>query len=129
MMKTLDTNIVLRYIWEDVPGQREKVERLLNDKETMFCIPDYVIPEVIYNLQQSYIRRSSIVGVLYELAERKNIQISSFVLDTVLPFFAEHPALSFVDCYTAFEAEKKNRTPLLTFDRKLANQHPSVEMV
>lgn len=128
-MKTLDTNIVLRYIWKDVPEQREKVEKLLNDEETMFCIPDCVIPEVIYNLQQSYVRRSSIVGVLYELAERKNIQISPFVLDTVLPFFAEHPALSFVDCYAAFEAEKKGREPLLTFDKKLAKQHPSAQMV
>lgn len=128
-MRTLDTNIVLRYIWKDVPGQREKVEKLLDEENSMFYIPDFVVSEVIFNLQQSNLRRSSIVGTLYELAERKNIEINSFVMDTVLPFFAEHPALSFVDCYAAFEAEKKGRAPLLTFDRKLVNQHQSVRMV
>lgn len=129
MIFSLDTCMIMRYIWGDVPEQAQKVNALLNDEEKIFYISDLVVSEVIYNMQVADLRRSSIVGVLYELAERKNIEISSFVVDTVLPFFAEHPALSFVDCYTAFEAEKKGRAPLLTFDRKLANQHPSVEMV
>lgn len=128
MMSSLDTCIIMRYIWNDVPEQAQKVNLLLNDKEKSFYISDLVVSELVYNLQVANLRRSSIVGVLHELAERKNIHISSFITDLVLPFFLEHPALSFTDCYVAFEADKKGRMPLLTFDRKLANQHPCAKM-
>lgn len=129
MMVSLDTCVIMRYIWNDIPEQAQRVRALLDDKEKTFFIPDLVVSEIIYNMQIANLRRSSIVGVLYELAERKNVEISSFIMDAVLPFFAEHPALSFVDCYAAFEAEKKRREPLLTFDKKLASQHPNAKEI
>ncbi|MBQ8985485.1 PIN domain-containing protein [Candidatus Saccharibacteria bacterium] len=129
MTSSLDTNILLRYIWKDVPGQREKAAELLNTPDKMFYISDLVVSELVYNLQLDDLRRSSIVGVLYELFARKNVISNPFLTELVLPFYAEHPALSFVDCYTAFEAEEKNRAPLWTFDKKLANQHKSAELV
>ena len=129
MTSSLDTNILLRYIWKDVPGQREKATELLYGPDGMFYISDLVVSEIIYNLQLDNLRRSSIVGAICELFARKNVISNPFLTDLVLPFYAEHPALSFVDCYAAFEAEKKNYAPLLTFDRKLANQHKDVTLV
>ena len=129
MTPSLDTNVIMRHIWEDVPGLREKANELLNAPGKIFYVSDMVVSEVIFNLQSDNMRRSTIVAILTELAERKNIQMSSFVVDEVLPFFEEHPALSFVDCYTAFEAEKKGREPLYTFDKKLAKQHKSAKLV
>lgn len=129
MISSLDTNVILRYVWKDVPGQREKAINLIDDDSCTFYISDLVLSEVIFNLKNDHLRRSTIVNILNGLFQKKNILVSDFVKNTVLPFFAEHPALSFVDCYAAFEAEKKGREPLMTFDKKLANQHPSVKML
>lgn len=129
MISSLDTCVLMRYIWNDIPEQAKKVEQLLDDKNRIFYISDLVVSEIVYNLQVAEIRRGSIVGAICELFDRKNIISNPFLTDLVLPFYAEHPALSFVDCYAAFEAEKKNYAPLLTFDRKLANQHKDVALV
>ena len=129
MNPSLDTNILMRYILEDVPDQYEKAAGLINDISCSYFIPDMVVSEIVYNLQTRKIPRKDAIDVLYTIFNKKNIMVSEFVLDTVLPFFAKHPALSFVDCYSAFEAERKGCVPLLTFDRKLANQHRAVKMV
>lgn len=129
MIESLDTNILLRYIWRDVPKQREKAIEMMDDKSRTFYISDLVLSEVIFNLKHDHLRRSTIVGVLNSLFQKKNVIVNDFVKYSVLPFYAEHPALSFVDCYAVFEAEKKNYTPLLTFDKKLANQHKNAKLV
>ena len=87
-----------------------------------------VVAELIFNLQNDKLKHNEIVDILMKIFEKKNVLVSDFVMETVLPFYAEHPALSFVDCYAAFEAEKKGWEPLYTFDKKLANQHPSAKM-
>lgn len=127
MNSSLDTNILLRYIWKDVPGQREKAAALIDDENQTFYISDMVISELAYNLKIDHLERSTIYNVLMTIIEKRNIVVSDFVREDVLPFFAEHPALSFVDCYAAMEAEKKGREPLFTFDRKLANQCPGAK--
>ena len=129
MISSLDTNVLLRYIWKDMPGQRERAIKLIDDSDQDFYISDLVIAEVIFNLKADRLKRKSIVGILNAIFEKKNIQVNPFVVNTVLPFYAEHPALSFVDCYAAFEAEKKGCEPLWTFDRKLVNQHPNAKGV
>ena len=127
MISSLDTNILLRYIWKDVPGQREKAAKLLDDEEQTFRISDLVVAELVFNLKADRLRRKSIVGILEKIFSKRNIRVNSMVADKVLPFYAEHPGLSFVDCYAAFEADEGKAEPLWTFDRKLANQHPSAE--
>lgn len=129
MTASLDTNVLMRYIWKDVPGQREKAIELIDDEEQTFHVSDLVISEVVFNLKMDRLRRKTIVGVLESILSKKNIQVNPLIIDKVLPFFAEHPALSFVDCYAAFDAEADGAEPLWTFDRKLANQHPSAKLV
>ena len=128
-MMSLDTNILMRYIWKDVPGQREKAIALLDDKSSSFYISDLVISEVIFNLKIARLHRKSIVGVVEAIISKSNIHVSRFIADEVLPVYATHPALSFVDCYAACEAKQTDQEPLWTFDRKLANQHPSAKLL
>ncbi len=127
MKSSLDTNIILRYIWRDVPGQREQAIKLLDDDSQVFHISDLVIAEVIFNLQIDHLKRSTIIDILNSLFGKKNILVNPLITGTILPYFAEHPALSFVDCYSAFDAEEHHAEPLWTFDRKLASQHPSAK--
>lgn len=128
MKSSVDTNIILRYLWKDVDAQVKKVRKLFLDSEQILYVSDLVLAEVIFNLQSKGVARTNILEAIRALSEIPNLEISDFVMETVLPFYAEHPALSFVDCYAAFEAEKKGWEPLYTFDRKLANQHPSAKM-
>lgn len=129
MNSSLDTNLLLRLIWRDLPDQYQKVVELLDDESQTFYISDLVVAEVVFNLQMKDLPRATIVSIIQKIAEKKNVEINDFITETILPYFAEHPALSFVDCYAAFEAEKKGREPLWTFDRRLANQHPSAKRV
>ena len=127
MKSSLDTNIIMRYLWKDVPSQREKAIALIDDDTQVFHISDMVVAEVIFNLEIDNLKRAAIVKILNQLFEKKNIEVSAFARNIVLPFYADHPSLSFVDCYSAFEAEKSNAEPLWTFDRKLSSQHPSTK--
>ena len=47
----------------------------------------------------------------------------------VLPIYSKHPKLSFVDCYLEVLARRTNNAPLLTFDKKLANQLSGVQLL
>lgn len=127
MHSSLDTNILLRYILNDVPHQRAQAVRLLDDQSQTFRICAPVIAEIIFNLQKAGATRTEIADALAQLFSLKNIQVESVITDQVLPFFREHSALSFVDCYAAFLADVSSAEPLWTFDRKLANQHPSAK--
>ena len=128
-MTSLDTNILMRYIWKDVPGQREKAIALMDDESQTFYISDLVVAELAFNLKCENLRRKTVARVLESILAKKNIKVNPMTVDEVLPFFAEHPALSFVDCYTAIEAEKLGREPLWTFDRKLAKQCEGARLV
>lgn len=127
MISSLDTNILMRYIWKDVPGQREKAIKLLDDTDQIFYISDLVIAEIVFNLKADHLRRKTIVKILESIFSKQNIRVNPMIADIVLPFYSEHPALSFVDCMAAFYAEKEGKEPLWTFDRKLASQHPSAK--
>ncbi len=129
MNSSLDTNIILRYIFDDVPTQCEKIKKLFTDPSQTLYVSDLVVSEVIFNLQVRKFSRSDIMNILKGLYELPNVVFSDFIKGTVLPFYETHPALSFVDCYAASEAEKKHWEPLWTFDRKLVNQHPSAKRV
>lgn len=126
---SLDTNILLRFIEGDVPEQCEKATDLLNDHTQTFCISDLVLAEVVFNLQMAKAPRKDIVAALNSIFSLPNIRVNHAVLDQALPFYLDHPALSFVDCMAAFYAESENKEPLWTFDRKLANQHPSAKLL
>ncbi len=127
MNSSLDTNIILRYIFNDIPAQCEKAKKLFSDPSQTLYVSDLVVSEVIFNLQTRKVPRPDIMKILKSLYELPNIVFSDFIKNTVLPFYESHPALSFVDCYVASEAEKKHWEPLWTFDRKLASQHPSAK--
>jgi predicted nucleic acid-binding protein len=47
----------------------------------------------------------------------------------ILPIYAGHPKLSFVDCYLEVLARRTGAVPLLTFDKKLANQLSGAQLL
>ena len=128
MNSSIDTNIVLRFILNDVPEQRKKAIKLFDDTSQTFSLSELSIAEIIFTLQGLNFSRNQIVNNLNYFLSMKNIRVSNrILLERALSFYESHPALSFIDCYLAFLAEENGTEPLWTFDRKLSNQHPSAK--
>lgn len=126
---SLDTNLLVRFYANDTPAQREKVQKLLTEN-CAFYICDVVATEIVHVLSKTYNEpRDNIRDFFNDLQKIPNIFFESSFLLEVLEFWAAHPALSFVDCYAATFAEKNNKEPLLTFDKKLSNQHLSAKLL
>lgn len=127
---SLDTNIILRLILSDNLDQREKAYKLISKGQ--HHIFDAAITEVVYVLASCYnYNHITIAQKLNCFFEQfcENIDYNKTITKMILPFWAEHPSLSFVDCYLAFISGLSNSKTLITFDKKLASQHPNAKLV
>jgi hypothetical protein len=50
-------------------------------------------------------------------------------LSNAIPFWVEHPELSFYDSYLVWAAELADKTPYWTFDKKLAAQSSTAQLI
>lgn len=129
---SLDTNLVIRYIIGDNAAQRIAVKKLLATPYSMHRLEFIAIAEVVYVLDKYYkYTREEIYQSLqvFLTAESGHLNYDADLVENVFPFYVTHPKLSFDDCFLATLAEKNHATPLLTFDKKLARQHPSAKLV
>lgn len=131
-METVDTNIVLRYIIKDNPFQYRKVAKLLSDMTREFVVDDMAISEAIYVLTGDTYNcpRRDAVKYLNNFLEIPNVICHNRGMITdVFDLFVEHPKLSFNDCYMSIKAALALEEPLWTFDRALAKQLPTAELL
>jgi predicted nucleic-acid-binding protein len=116
----------LRWILGDVPGQTALVNDLIASGEN-FTAPDAVLIETVFVLEKvKKISRGAIEQALMVIIGQANIRCSRELFAEALPLYRVHPRLSFIDCYLSVFARRRGAEPLLTFDRKLANQLPGV---
>lgn len=122
--ETLDTNIVLRIVLNDVPELTDKAIHLLIDDSRTFVIPDVVFCEMMHVLIKNlnYTRTNAVREITKALSPFYNISYDLHIVTDVFHDYVSHPALSFEDCYLAYCATKNNAKPLWTFDKKLAAQ-------
>ena len=119
-MISLDTNVVLRFLLDDVPGQTVKVKNLINKEEVY--VTDAVVIEVVYVLEKVYqYTRSDIVKLVSSFLYFGSVTHNPYFLLSTLDMYLEHSALSMVDCYASVEARVYGNQ-LTTFDKKLALQ-------
>lgn len=119
-MNSLDTNVVLRFLLNDIPMQTAKARRLISNSPVY--VSDVVVTETVYVLEQSLeYERSFISRLLRMFLGLPGVSYNDHLLPGVISLFEERPSLSFVDCYAATEA-KVFGTKLYTFDKKLINQ-------
>lgn len=125
---SLDTNIILRFILHDEPRQYDKIIQLLSTPDIHFCISDQALIEAIHVLESFYeLDRVTITKIIKILTKPLNIINNYDLFDAVFKIWNQHLSLSFVDCYLAEQAKANHTTPLFTFDKKLAHQHPSAQ--
>lgn len=118
-MKSLDTNIVLRYLINDIPAQHAKAKALIASSPTY--VSDVVVAETVFVMESFFqLERKNVVHLIKMLIAAPGL-ITNFFLDDVIDMYIAKPALSWVDCYAAIESKISGNT-LYTFDKKLRNQ-------
>lgn len=119
---SLDANIIVRLLTNDIPVQYELAQKLITSGAE-FEVSDTVIIESIYALHEYYkVPRLLVKETLQALHTNKNLRINTLVFDEALVLFVKQPALSIEDCYLATLAKHNEALPLWTFDKKLAAQ-------
>ena len=117
-MDSLDANIVLRYMLNDVPAQSRRAGQVINSSASY--VTDVVTVEVIFVLERVIgLARSDIVRLVKAFLSLPNLIYNDYFLDQAIDLYGAKKSLSIVDCYAATEA-KVYRTSLLTFDKALA---------
>jgi predicted nucleic-acid-binding protein len=127
---SLDANVVLRVLLNDVPDQHAAAVALVESVDAPFAVSDVAVIEVVFALCGHYeFSRAAAAEAIEGLMSLTQIDCNRVMFKRALPFFADHPKLSFEDCCLAIYAELSNAEPLWTFDRKLAGQAYSARLV
>lgn len=115
-----DTNILLRLLLRDDPGQLKAVERYLEHlkrSEPELLVHPLMIAEVVWMLNAKGWTRAETVDALLEFCgwERFKV-IDEDAVKTALEFYLEG-RVSFVDAFQAAYVTKKGMKGILSFDR------------
>lgn len=120
MMTSLDTNVVLRFLLDDVPEQTLKAKNFIIKHKVY--VTDVVVVEVIYVLEKiMLLPRSDIAKLVTDFLGFSSVVHNPYFLIEAIELYAHSPSLSIVDCYEAEEA-KAYKNKLVTFDKRLSTQ-------
>lgn len=130
-MASLDTNLLLRLVLADVPGQRTKVESLFEQPSGKYQVADMVFAEMVWILQGTTysFSRQDITDKLRSVLAIPQINCNRPMLDKALDLYVNYPGISFIDACLSVYAELNDAVPLLTFDKKLASALPKTAAV
>ena len=129
---SLDANIIIHGIVGDPASWREKIWHFLDDSDSQHRVEDIAISETIYVLDKYYDQTRVEIAknlTLFFCQFDDKLNYNRTIMKMILPFWVEHPSLSFNDCYLGFRAELDNAEQLFTLDKKLASQHPSAKLI
>lgn len=127
--KSLDTSVVLRWLLDDIHDAYLAAQKIIESDQKLH-IADVAINELVLVLERVVkLDRETIGQLLQAITERRNIICNRGLIAMVMPSYLHDPKLSFTDCCLAVYAELNNASPLLTFDRKLAGQLETAELL
>lgn len=128
--ESLDTNIILRLILQDVPEQCLRIVDLMMRHGVVYVVANLAITEVVFTLQKRYAwPRQEIVKMLKTVLEEFEMDFDREMMDLVFPLYLKYPSLSFNDCCLAVRAELDGVGPLWTFDKDLAKKTDMAKLV
>ena len=119
-MKSLDTNVLLRFLLRDVPDQTARAIAAVADDDSY--VTDVVVTETVFALEKFYgAPRDTIALSIRSFLALPNLTCNEPLFRDVLDLYETRPSLSIVDCYATVEAGIWNNS-LLTFDKNLVKQ-------
>lgn len=118
---SVDTNILLRLVLNDVPEQERSVRKLLSTK-MRYEVADVALTEMVFVLERFYkMERQMVVQFLLVILRHPQFVCNKTLFERVLPVYVSKPALSIIDCVLLEYARLNKATPLYSFDKKLVN--------
>lgn len=116
-VNSLDTNIVLRYLLNDIPKQTVRSKAAIT---TSTCyVTDVVVTEVIFVLEKAIgMERTDVAALVQKFLGLPTLVYNDYFLNQVIDLYAIKQSLSFVDCYAAVETKVYGNS-LITFDKEL----------
>lgn len=119
-MNSVDSNVVLRFLLNDIPSQTAKAKHVLSNPPVY--VSDVVVTETVYVLEKSLgYARKHVASLLKVLIAVPGLIYSDHLLPNVIKMYESKRSLSFVDCFLATEAVAFG-SKLYTFDKKLVSQ-------
>ena len=116
-MNSLDTNVVLRYLLDDIPEQTLKAKAVITGSASY--VTDVVATETIFVLERVIgLDRSDILKLVKTFLSLPNLIYNDYFLDQTIDLYGAKNSLSFVDCYAATETKMYGNS-LITFDKEL----------
>lgn len=119
---TLDTNVVLRWLLDDIAEQTAAADALI--ASGVECVvPDAVIIETVFVLEKVMrLSRRTIVDSVETIVAVSTVKLDRSLWREALDDYLAHPKLSISDTYLGAHARQSRQLPLYTFDQKLAKQ-------
>lgn len=116
-LTSLDANIVLRLILNDVPEQSDRAAEYV---DTSRCyLTDVVISECVFVLEKVYkLDKRFIKDAMEAFFDLVNVSFNETLIEETFNIYLSQKGLSFADGYSIAEARLKGNE-LLTFDRAI----------
>ncbi len=114
---SLDSNVVLRLILNDVPEQSAKAAEFVSHSPCY--VTDAVVAECVFVLEKVYkLDRKFVKNFMAILFELNTVTFSETLINEAFDLYVALGSLSFIDCYSVAEATQ-NANQLITFDRAI----------
>jgi uncharacterized protein len=118
----IDTNLFLRYLTNDLPGQADAVENLLHQAargELHLATNCLVIAELVWTLESFYqLAPAAIQDQLFAILNTPGLEIEdSEVVFQALLWYVEK-RVAFIDAYDVAWMQSRKIKSIFTFDRK-----------
>ncbi len=125
----LDTNVIIRYLVQDHPGQAQKASRFIEKSiaagETLW-ICQITLCEIFWVLERSYeLSREELVSTLKMLLRTRQIRIErDDIVKLALQDYERNPKVDFPDCMIGRQNASFECVSTCTFDKNAAKQLP-----
>lgn len=123
-MKALDTNVLVRFLVNDDPGQAELIRKRLKHAEAsrdVFFIPLLVTLETLWVLNSVYeIDRKDIILAMENLLLMPILEFEALQVVQSLLISAKENRIDLADLLIGYSAQFSGCTSVLTFDKKAA---------
>ena len=119
-LPVLDTNILVRFLVEDVTEQIEVIGKLFTDAgDESLEVSDMVIAEVVLVLQSFYKKeKDEVIDKIKVLVSDKKFKVNRLLMKTTLEIYSREEIL-FVDAYLCAGVSLGKNEFLYTFDKRL----------
>lgn len=132
-MILIDTNILARYLLDDIPDQSARSQRLFQQAsrgEIAIFVPTTAVSELTWLLiKQKGYPKEVVIGLLLDVFRISSVVVENYrAVTDALRFLKRVNGLSFVDCYHLALTKDLGMTQIYSFDKKM-DRYPGIERI